>query len=299
MNTASEPDFTKTRITLFDTTLRDGELTPGVKLDIPAKIRIAKLLEAMRVDVIEVGYPGARSQDFDAILMVSKQIKEATICGLASCKPDEIASVALALKPAARSRINIFTPVNLKNPARVEQEQTLAMIRDSIGLARGYRANVEWSAFDAARSERDFLCRAVEAAISAGATTVCIPDTMGTTSPERFTKLIVTLVNQVPNIDRAAIAVHCHDDQGLAVQSSMAALDAGARQIECALNGLGARKGNADLTAVVQSITQSQTYEVDIDPALLGPASELVAQITGVHPHAKWERGVEAKTASE
>lgn len=277
----------KPKVTIFDTTLRDGELTPGVNLDIQHKIRIAKLLEAMRVDAIEVGYPGARQQDFDAILMVSKQIKEATICGLASCKPEEIASAALALKPAARSRINVFTPVNLKSPSQVDQEQTLETIRDSISLARNYCMDVEWSAFDAARSEPDFLCQAVETAIRYGATTVCIPDTMGTASPERFTELIAILVNQVANIDRAAIAVHCHDDRGLAVKNSIAALDAGARQIECAINGLGARKGNANLAAVVQAIVQAQTYEVEIDTALLGPASALVAQITGIQPKAE------------
>jgi len=275
----------KPKITIFDTTLRDGELMPGVELDIQAKIRIAKLLEAMRVDVIEVGYPGAHQQDFDALLTVSQQIKAATICGLAGSRPEEIASVALALKPAARSRINVFTPVNLRNSSQ-DQEQTLEVIREGIGLARNYCMDVQWSAFDAARSEPDFLCQAVEAAIRAGATTVCIPDTMGTASPEQFTELIATLVHQVPNIDRAAIAVHCHDDRGLAVQNSIAALDAGARQIECAINGLGARAGNANLTAVVQAIAESQTYEVDIDPAFLGPASDLVAQITEIQPNA-------------
>lgn len=286
MNVASSFNSQKPKITIFDTTLRDGELTPGVTLDIPGKIRIAKLLEAMGVDVIEVGYPGARQQDFDAILMVSKQIKEATICGLASSKPEEIASVALALKPAARSRINVFTPVNLQNPAGVAQEQTLETIRDSIGLARNYCMDVEWSAFDATRTEPDFLCQAVEAAIHSGATTVCIPDTMGTASPERFAGLITLLVHRVPNIDRAAIAVHCHDDRGLAVQNSMAALDAGARQIECAVNGLGARKGNAKLASVVQALAQGQRYAVSLDTALLGPTSELVAQITGIESKA-------------
>ena len=262
--------------------MRDGELMPGVKMDVHQKLNIAKLLEEMRVDVIELGYPGAFPKDFDEIFTISKQVKESTICGLASSKQEEITSVALALKPAARGRINIFTPVNLKNQPEGSDLQTLAIIKDSVTLARNYCDDVEWSAFDAARSETDFLCQAIEVAIKSGATTVSIPDSMGTLYPDEFSALIQKIVNQVPNIDKATISVHCHDDLGLAVENSIAALDEGVRQIECSINGLGARKGNADLEKIVNAIAQSNNYQVDIDVSLLSAASKLVKQITGI-----------------
>ena len=284
----------ESKVIIFDTTLRDGELTPGVKMNSHQKMSIAKLLEKMRVDVIEVGYPGAFQKDFDEIYTISQQVKNATICGLASSKPEEIASVVSAIKPAARGRIHIYTPVNLKNQSSLSEEQTLEVIRDSIVLARNYCADVEWSAFDAPRSEPDFLCKAVETAIASGATTVSIPDSLGTTLPDEFSVLIDMIFNRVANIDRATISVHCHDDLGLAVENSIAALDCGARQIECSIDGLGARKGNADLEEVVMAIlqrrqfaiAQKQNYKVDIDTSLLSAASELVAQVTGIPPQA-------------
>lgn len=278
----------KSKVIIFDTTLRDGELTPGVKMDIHQKMSIAKLLDKMRVDVIEVGYPAAFKKDFDEIFAISQHVKNATICGLASSKPEEIASVASAIKPAARGRIHIYTPVNLKNQSELNEAQILEVIRDSVGLARNYCDDVEWSAFDAPRSEPDFLCKAVETAIASGATTVSIPDSMGTALPDEFSALIEMIFNRVANIDRAMISVHCHDDLGLAVENSIAALDCGARQIECSINGLGARKGNADLEDVVMAILQQRqfaiaeknNYTVDIDTSLLTAASELVAQVT-------------------
>ncbi len=160
--------------------------------------------------------------------------------------------------------------------------QTLAIIKDSVTLARNYCDDVEWSAFDAARSEPNFLCKAIELAIKSGATTVCIPDSMGTLYPDEFSALIQKIVNQVPNIDKATISVHCHDDLDLAVENSIAALNHGARQIECSINGLGERKGNADLEKVVNAIAQSANYQTDIDLSLLSAASELVNQITGI-----------------
>lgn len=270
------------KVIIFDTTMRDGELMPGVKMDIHQKISLANLLEEMRVDVIEVGYPGAFKQDFDAIFMVSKQVKQITICGLASSKPDEVVDVALALKPAVRGRIHIYTPVNLKQSSASIEEQTLEVIHDSIKLARNYCGDVEWSAFDAPRSEPDFLCKAIEIAIKSGANTISIPDSLGLCSPEEFSELINRVINRVPNIERATISVHCHDDMGLAVKNSMAALSCGARQIECSINGLGARKGNADLAEVVMAINQSGSYKIDIETSLLNAVSDLVTQITGI-----------------
>lgn len=276
------------KVIIFDTTLRDGELTPGVKMDIHQKLSIAKLLEAMHVDVIEVGYPGAFQKDFDEIFTISQQVKDATICGLASSNLEEITSAALAIKPAASGRIHVYTPINLKNQSKLSEEQTLQVIQDSIALARNYCPDVEWSAFDAPRSEPDFLCKAIEVAIKSGATTVSIPDSLGMSSPEEFSGLIEKVVNRVPNIDQVTISVHCHDDLGLAVENSIAALEYGARQIECSINGLGARRGNADLEKVVRAIlqrksdanAQSHKYRVDIETSLLSKASQLVAQVS-------------------
>lgn len=275
---------TNSKVIIFDTTMRDGELAPGVTLNIHQKLNLAKVLEEMRVDVIEVGYPGAFRKDFDELFMISKQIKHSTICGLAGSQPDEIASVALAIKPAVQGRIHIFTPVNLTNRSPLHQAQTLETIQDSITLARDYCADVEWSAFDATRSEPDFLCQAIETAIKSGATTISIPDSSGMTEPNEFSELLATIMNRVPNIERVTIAVHCHDDLGFAVENSLAALNQGARQIECSINGIGARRGNANLEDIVMALLAHQQgegsnphgFSIDIEPSLLPIASQLV-----------------------
>ncbi|NET04541.1 MAG: 2-isopropylmalate synthase [Symploca sp. SIO2B6] len=271
--------FLLPKVTIFDTTMRDGELTPSVKMNINQKVSIAKLLEEMHVDVIEVGYPGVFKKDFDEIFTISKLIKESVICGLTNSTPEEITSLALALKPAVRGRINIYTPVNLKQQSELTAKQTLEVIKNSITLARNYCTDIEWSAFDAPRSDHDFLCGAIEIAIKSGATTINIPDSFGSLSPEKFSELITMIVNRVPNIEKATISVHCHDDLGLAVDNSIAALSCGATQIEVSINGLGARKGNADLAQVVMAIDNSQNYRVDINNSLLAKASQLVSQI--------------------
>lgn len=270
----------KSQIAIFDTTMRDGEMMPGVAFSLQQKVELAKLLEAMQVDVIEVGYPGTCEKDFDQVFAVSKQVKQASVCGLASSRPDEVVSLALALKPAARARINIFTPVNLKSGSELDAAKTLEAIGESVKLARSYGVEVQWSAFDAVRSQPDFLCRAVEVAIKNGASVITIPDSMGTASPDEFTALIAAIANRVPNIDQAALSVHCHDDLGLAVANSLAALDVRVRQIECSINGLGARKGNADLQSIVDAIAKSDCYCTAVDRALAAQASEFVAQLT-------------------
>lgn len=264
------------KIIIFDTTLRDGELKSGVSFNVEQKIGIAKLLEAMGVEIIEVGYPGIAQKDFDDIFMVSKQIKAATICGLASTKPDEIVSAALALKPAVRSRIHLYTAVNLKDRTPLREERTLETIRDGVALARQYCDDVEWSAFDAPRSDFDFLCRSIEVAIASGATTISIPDSLGLSSTAEFSALIAGIVQRIPNCDRVTLSVHCHDDLGLAVNNSIAALQYGVRQIECSINGLGARQGNADLGTIVREICKHPDYQVDIKTPLLSRASDLV-----------------------
>ncbi len=203
-----------------------------------------------------------------------------TICGLANSKLNELMDVALAIKPAVRGRIHIYTQVNFKHQSTWAEEQTLEAIHDSIGLARNYCADVEWSAFDAPRSQPDSLCKAIETAIKSGARTISISDSLGLSSPIEFSGLLNMLFNWVSNIDRATISVHCHDDMGLAVENSIAALSWGVRQIECSINGLGARKGNADLGEVVNAIINHPNYSVDVEKSLIGLASELVAKIS-------------------
>jgi len=263
------------KITIFDTTLRDGELALTRKFTIQQKLQIALMLDNAGVDVIEVGYPGVFPKDQDEIFMVAKHASQATICGLASSQPEEIAAVAVVLKPAVRGRINIFTPVRL--PAETD---LMDLIQDSVSLARNYCDDVEWSAFDATRSHPDVVCKAVETAIKSGATTIAIPDSMGVASPIEFTALIETIRHRVPNIDQATLAVHCHDDQGYAVENSLVSLEYGVRQVECSINGLGARAGNADLARVVEAIAQHSSFNTTINPSLLPPIAQQVKTLT-------------------
>ncbi|HEY9624543.1 MAG TPA: hypothetical protein V6C78_29575 [Crinalium sp.] len=281
------------KIVIFDTTLRDGELTPGVTMNLHQKLSVAKLLEAMRVDVIEVGYPGVYQKDFDELVAVSQAVQNSVVCGLASSKRDEIDCVGQAIKSAAQGRINLFTPINLNSHSDVKREHVLDAIQTSIKQARDYCDDVEWNAFDATRSDPDFICKTVETAIQAGATTICIPDSLGVATPDTFTTLLELLFNRVSRLDQVSVAVHCHDDLGFAVENSIAALTCGVTQIECSINGLGARAGNADLAEVVNTIDQNnqrgdrthQTqpaphphYQLDIDTTLLQQASDLVSQ---------------------
>ncbi|AFY49603.1 isopropylmalate/homocitrate/citramalate synthase [Nostoc sp. PCC 7524] len=269
-------------IRIFDTTMRDGELTPGVQMNLQQKIALSQLLEQMGVDIIEVGYPGNFQKDFHEVFHISQIIKKSTICGLASASHNEITTLAAALKPATKPRIHTYTPVNLKNQSQLRAEQTLEIIKDSISLARNYTDDVEWSAFDAPRSQPDFLCKAIETAIKNGATTISIPDSLGLSSPAEFSELLQMIFHRVPNIEQAVVSVHCHDDLGMAVENSLIALNCGVKQIECAVNGLGARKGNADLEKVVMGILQQKDYQIDIDISLMKQVSELVAKITGM-----------------
>lgn len=271
------------KVILFDTTMRDGELTPGVKMNLKEKIRIAELLEAIGIDIIEVGYPGRYAKDFEEVSQISQLIETSTICGLASGNHDEILAVAKAIKNAKKGRIHTYNSVNINHQSGVSESEILSQIKDSVSLARDYCDDVEWSAFDATRSHPDFLCKSIEIAINSGANTINIPDSLGLATPEEFTQLIASIFNRVPNIDKAIVSVHCHDDFGLAVSNSIAALQSGARQIECAINGLGARKGNADLEEVVMSILNSNLYEIDLDTSLIETASELVTKITKIN----------------
>ena len=280
---SSEQAVTKNnQVIIFDTTMRDGELAPGIKMDIQQKIHLAKVLEAMGVDVIEVSYPGMSAKDFQEISTISKLIKTSTICGLASSKESEIMKVAEGIKAAAKGRIHIYTNIRLKSYDRASKQEALETIKSSVSLAKNYCDDVEWSAFDAVRSELDFLCQAIETAIKSGAKTINIPDTLGTASPEEFSQLIKSIFQRVTNIDKSIVSVHCHDDRGLAVQNSLAALNCGARQIECSINGLGARKGNADLVKIVTEILARSNYLININTSLINEAVKLVDLIARI-----------------
>ena len=270
------------KVIIFDTTMRDGELTPGVKMNLQQKITISQLLEEMGVDIIEVGYPGSSPKDFDEVFQISKIIKKSTICGLASSNSNEIITLAEAIKAAIKGRIHTYTPVNIKNQSKLSKEEVLVTIKESVSLARNYCDDVEWSAFDAPRSEPDFLCKSIETAIKSGANTISIPDSLGLALPEDFSQLLQMIFNRVPNIDQTVVSVHCHDDLGMAVDNSLIALSCGVRQIECAINGLGARKGNADFRKVVTEVLKQGNYQIDIDTSLMSKAAEFIFQITGI-----------------
>ena len=275
------------RVVIFDTTLRDGEQSPGASMNLEEKLRIARMLERMSVDVIEAGFPIASNGDFEAVREVARQIKESTVCGLARSARKDIERAAEALKPAARPRIHTFistSPLHMKFKLRMEPEQVLDAVKDSVTFAHRFTDDVEWSCEDGSRTEPDFLCRTVEAAIEAGAGTVNIPDTVGYTLPGEFAEKIRLLLERVPNIDKAIISVHCHNDLGLAVANSLAAVQAGARQVECTINGLGERAGNAAMEEIVMALRTRHDlmpFETGIKSELITKASRLVSTVTG------------------
>jgi 2-isopropylmalate synthase len=279
--------MSKDRVIIFDTTLRDGEQAPGATMNLEEKLLIAKTLEKMRVDVIEAGFPAASNGDFEAVQQIAKTIKNSVICGLARAKKSDIERTAEAVKPAAMGRIHTFlatSPIHMEFKLKMSEEQVLAAIKESVLLARNLCAQVDWSPEDATRSKRDFLFKAIETAISAGANTINIPDTVGYTTPDEYFELISAIRNNVSNIDKAVISTHCHNDLGLAVANSLAAMRAGARQIECTINGIGERAGNAALEEIVMAIkTRSDFYQIEsgVDAKMISRISKLVSNITG------------------
>jgi 2-isopropylmalate synthase len=275
------------KLTIFDTTLRDGEQSPGASMTRDEKVRIAKALERMRVDVIEAGFPIASQGDFEAVRAVARAVSGSTICGLARALDKDIDRAGEALQPAASARIHTFiatSPIHMKMKLRMEPEQVVEQAVRAVKRARQYTDNVEFSPEDAGRSETDFLCRVLEAVIAAGATTVNIPDTVGYNLPHQFGELIRTLIERVPNSDKAVFSVHCHNDLGLAVGNSLSAVLNGARQVECTINGLGERAGNASLEEVVMSVRTRQDIfpcETGLDTTQIMTCSRLVSGITG------------------
>lgn len=275
------------KLIIFDTTLRDGEQSPGASMTRDEKVRIARALEKMRVDIIEAGFPVASPGDFEAVQAVARAVKDSTVCGLARALDKDIDSVGEALKDAKSARIHTFiatSPIHMKMKLRMEPEQVIEQAVKAVKRARQYTDNVEFSPEDAGRSETDFLCRILEAVIDAGATTLNIPDTVGYNVPDQFGELIRTLMERIPNSDKAIFSVHCHNDLGLAVANSLSAVVNGARQVECTINGLGERAGNAALEEVVMAVRTRRdlfTCDTNLDTTQIVACSRLVSGITG------------------
>ena len=275
------------QLIIFDTTLRDGEQSPGASMTKDEKVRIAKALERLRVDIIEAGFPIASVGDFEAVQAVANTVKDSRVCGLARALDADIDRAGEALKGANASRIHTFiatSPIHMKMKLRMEPDQVVENAVKAVKRARQYTDDVEFSPEDAGRSDLDFLCRVLEAVIDAGARTLNIPDTVGYNLPHQFGDLIKNLRERIPNADKAVFSVHCHHDLGLAVANSLSAVMNGARQVECTINGLGERAGNAALEEVVMAVrTRQDIFQCDsrIDTTQILAASRLVSGVTG------------------
>jgi 2-isopropylmalate synthase len=275
------------RVIIFDTTLRDGEQSPGASMNLEEKIRIAEVLQELGVDVIEAGFPIASNGDFEAVREVSKVVRKPVICALARSGRADIERAAEALRPAERGRIHTFiatSPLHMKFKLQMAPDKVLEHITDSVTYARRFTDDVDWSPEDASRSDHDFLCRAVEHAIKAGATCINLPDTVGYAVPDEFAQLFTMLRERVRGAEKVVFSAHCHNDLGLAVANSLAAVQAGARQVECTINGLGERAGNASLEEIVMALRTRKDrmpYETGIDTRVITKASRLVSTITG------------------
>lgn len=275
------------RVIIFDTTLRDGEQSPGASMTGEEKLRIARQLERMRVDVIEAGFAIASPGDFAAVKAIADQIKESRICSLSRALDADIDRAGEALANAAQGRIHTFiatSPIHMKYKLQMEPDQVIAQAVHAVKRARNLIDDVEFSLEDASRSEMEFMCRIIEAAIDAGARTINIPDTVGYAVPHEFGARIGELITRIPNADKAIFSVHCHNDLGLAVANSLAAIGAGARQVECTVNGLGERAGNASLEEIVMALRTRQDLlkvETNIDTTQIVAASKLVSSVTG------------------
>jgi 2-isopropylmalate synthase len=275
------------QIYIFDTTLRDGEQAAGATMSLNEKIAVAEILDQMKVDVIEAGFAIASNGDFEAVHTIASRTKNAAICSLARAKKGDIERAAEAVKPCAKGRIHTFistSAIHMKHQINKSEDDVIEAIRETVSLARNLCSDVEWSGMDATRSDKDFLYKAIETAISAGAQTVNIPDTVGYTIPTEYFQLISDIKNNVPNIDKAIISVHCHNDLGLAVANSLAAVEAGARQVECTINGIGERAGNAALEEIVMAFKTRKdilNYQTNIVTEYIARASQLVSGVTG------------------
>ena len=275
-------------ITIFDTTLRDGEQSPGCSMNLAEKLELAQALIDLGVDVMEAGFPIASPGDFEAVREISSTMQGTTFCGLARCSDKDIDRAWEALKHAERSRIHVFlatSAIHREFKLKMTREQIIARAVEGVTRAHSYCDDIEFSPEDAARTEHDFLCEVVEAAIAAGASTINIPDTVGYATPQQMGETISMLFNRVPNIDQAVISIHCHNDLGLAVANSLAAVQNGAGQIECTVNGIGERAGNCSLEEVVMALKTRQDFynlETNVNTHRLVPTSRLLTSITGM-----------------
>ncbi len=275
-------------IRIFDTTLRDGEQSPGASMNLAEKLEVAQALVELGVDIIEAGFPIASPGDFEAVREIANSVRGATICGLARCNSSDIERAWEALKGATKPRIHVFlatSAIHRQFKLRMSEDEIVARAIESVKLAASLCDDIEFSPEDAARTEHDFLCRVVEAAIAAGATTINIPDTVGYTTPDEMHARIRLLLERVPNIDRAVLSAHCHDDLGLAVANSLSAVAAGCGQVECTINGIGERAGNCALEEIVMALrTRHELYHcrTNIRTERLVPTSRLVSKITGL-----------------
>jgi 2-isopropylmalate synthase len=282
-----KPRDEKNKVVIFDTTLRDGEQSPGCSMNLEEKVKVARALEELGVDVIEAGFPIASVGDFEAVSAIAAEIKTVQVAGLARAHRKDIDRAWEALKAAKRPRIHTFiatSPLHMTYQLRMQPDEVHQAVIDSVTHARNLCADVEWSPMDASRTEPDFLCRTVESAIKAGARTINIPDTVGYALPGQFGQLIAMLRSRVPNIDQAIISVHCHNDLGLAVANSLAAVEAGARQVECTINGIGERAGNCALEEIVMALRtrhDALPYWTGVNPKMIARTSHLVSTITG------------------
>ena len=279
--------MSKEKLIIFDTTMRDGEQSPGAAMTKEEKLRIARQLERMHVDVIEAGFPAASDGDFESVKAVAAAVRDSTVCGLARANEKDVRRCGEAVKGARSPRVHTFiatSPIHMEKKLRMEPTQVIDQAVRAVKWARDYTDNVEFSPEDAGRSDIDFLCRILEQVIAAGATTINVPDTVGYTLPDHFGGLIRQLRERIPNSDKAVWSVHCHNDLGLAVANSLAAVLNGARQVECTINGLGERAGNASLEEIVMAVrTRQDVFPCDtgIDATQIVPASKLVSGITG------------------
>ena len=276
------------RVIIFDTTLRDGEQSAGAALNIDEKLEIARQLERLRVDVIEAGFPISSPGDLEAVRRIAKEVRGPTICALAHANKDAVDAAWQAIKEAQHPRIHVFlssSEIHIAHQLKKSKEQVLEAARNMVARAKGYLEDVEFSPMDATRTDPAFLYQIIEATINAGATTVNIPDTVGYTIPREFCALIEGIHKNVPNISKAVISVHCHNDLGLAVANSLAVLDCGVRQIECTINGIGERAGNASLEEIVMALRTRKDlfkYTTNIDTTQIHKTSRLVSDLTGM-----------------
>ena len=274
-------------VRIFDTTLRDGEQAPGFSLRVNEKLRLARQLDALGVDIIEAGFPIASPADAEAVHRIAQEVRRPIIACLARCHPADLEKAAEAIKPAERGRIHTFiatSDLHLKAKLRMSREECLEAAIEAVRFARHHTFDVQFSAEDATRSDLDFLCRVVEAVVKAGANTINLPDTVGYAMPDEIREFFTTIRSRVPNSDQVIFSTHCHDDLGLAVANSIAAVQGGAQQIECTVNGIGERAGNASLEEIVMAFTVRQErlpYSTSIRTRELYPSSEMLTRLTG------------------